>query len=131
MAPTAETNDQNKTASEDPSRLDNGIDAEPLNILRDSECFGGKGSDLRRHKNAVANEIGPDVLEYYELRSKGLIEERPYESWGPDSPERAETIDYYFNCHVKQFFRPVDWNKGFTGRGSKHFLGVSNGVVPY
>ncbi|KAF6240621.1 hypothetical protein HO173_001292 [Letharia columbiana] len=57
-----------------------------------------------------------EIRDYYEKVSKGLIEERPYDYWGPESEE--EKAHWRQWClPIKKSFRPIDWDSGFTGRG--------------
>lgn len=60
-----------------------------------------------------------EIRDYYEKVSKGLIEERPYDYWGPES-EKEKAHWRQWCLPIKKSFRPIDWDSGFTGRGSKY-----------
>ena len=59
-----------------------------------------------------------DLRDYYEKRSKGLIEARPNDSWGPETVAETEFWQQWW-LPITQEFHPIDWNAGFTGRGGK------------
>lgn len=69
-----------------------------------------------------------EVRDYYEKFSKGLIEEGPYEYWGPDTVEEEARWQQWW-LPIKQIFRPIDWDSAFTGRGSKSFNLLGGGSV--
>ena len=72
-----------------------------------------------RHKCDVETII-PYSLEYYEGRLTGKIEARSFEEWGdPVSPGEAKHWHDIEHIKVQQVFFNVDYNRGFTGRGSK------------
>ena len=73
------------------------------------------------HNKNCGRGIDTALIEYSYLRSKGLISERSYEHWGCDSAERIVRNNYMDNLHVRVAFRPVNWDSGYTGRGSMSF----------
>ena len=81
------------------------------------------------HNKNCGRGIDTALLEYSHLRSKGLISERSYEHWGCDSAERVERNNCMNNLHVRVAFRPVNWNSGYTGRGSMVFSTTSQSVL--
>ena len=58
-----------------------------------------------------------EIRDYYEKVSKGLIEERSYDDWGPETAEEKALWDEWW-LPIKKSFYPIDWESGFTGRGS-------------
>lgn len=73
--------------------------------------------------------ISYETWDYYEKVSKGMIKERPYEYWGPDTPEEKAHWDQWW-LPIQKSFYPIDWESGFTGRGSKSFISfVTDGIV--
>ncbi|CAD6569272.1 MAG: hypothetical protein ASARMPRED_002699 [Alectoria sarmentosa] len=54
-----------------------------------------------------------EIRNYYEKVSKGLIEERPYDYWGPDTAEEEAHWQRWW-LPIKQSFRPIDWDAGST-----------------
>ena len=62
-----------------------------------------------------------EIWDYYEKVSKGLIEERPYEYWGPETAEEKAHWHQWW-LPIKKSFHPVHWDSGFTGRDSKSFV---------
>ena len=73
------------------------------------------------HNKNCGRGIDMALMEYSHLRSKGLISERSYEHWGCDSTERIDRNNYIEKLHVRVAFRPVNWDSGYTGRGSIFF----------
>ena len=71
-----------------------------------------------------------EVWDYYEKVSKGLIEERPYDYWGPESEEEKAHWDQWW-LPITKSFRRIDWDSGFTGRGSKSFFSHRDMVVRF
>ena len=69
------------------------------------------------HNKNCGSVMDIALMEYYYLRSKGVIPERPYEHWGCDTPIKKATIEYYEKCTARVAFRPVNWQSGYTGRG--------------
>ena len=69
------------------------------------------------HNKNCGSGMDIALMEYYYLRSKGVIPERPYEHWGCDSPMMKATIEYSEKCIARVAFRPVNWQSGYTGRG--------------
>ena len=61
-----------------------------------------------------------ELRTYYEKRSKGLIEARPNDYWGPETPEETAKWQQWW-APIRKNFRPIDWNAGFTGRGGEIF----------
>lgn len=73
--------------------------------------------------------ISYETRDYYEKVSKGLIKERPYDYWGPDTAEEKAHWDQWW-LPIQKSFYPINWESGFTGRGSKSFLSfVTDGIV--
>lgn len=72
--------------------------------------------------------LSSEIRDYYEKVSKGLIAERPYEYWGPDSVEE-EAHWHQWWLPIKRPFRRIDWDSGFTGRGSKYLISLDSQVV--
>lgn len=70
------------------------------------------------HNKHCTKGIDGELLKYYWMRSKGLIEGRPLKDWG------CEPV-FYQEAKVAIAFRDIDWNAGFTGRGSKSPLDSS------
>ena len=68
--------------------------------------------------NETYMKLPSDLRDYYEKRSKGLIEARPYNSWGPETPEEKAKWQQWW-APIQQTFHPIDWNSGFTGRGGE------------
>ncbi len=80
----------------------------------------GPCTDLE-HNDNCGIRIGPKLLEYYWLRRSGLINQKPLEQWGCEPVrDKNEKI-------VASAFRDIDWNGGFTGRGS----GISPPFFPF
>lgn len=69
-----------------------------------------------------------ETRDYYEKVSKGLIEERPYDYWGPDTAEEKAHWHQWW-LPIKQSFGRIDWDSGFTGRGSEYFTSLNSEVV--
>ena len=81
-------------------------------------------TDDHHNENCYKNcDSGIDtaLMEYYYLRAKGVISERPYEHWGCDTPGEKDRIKKMENLQVRVAFRPVNWNAEYTGRGSMFF----------
>ena len=73
--------------------------------------------------------LSSEIRDYYEKVSKGLIEERPYDYWGPDTAEEKAHWQQWW-LPIKKPFYPIDWDAAFTGRGSKSFISLdSDGIV--
>lgn len=60
-------------------------------------------------------KISKELWTYYCLRSEGLIDELPYEYWGPD--RNAEENDRIARQKIRLKFEPVKWERCYTGRG--------------
>ena len=69
------------------------------------------------HNKNCGSVMDIALMEYYYLRSKGVIPERPYEHWGCDSPIKKAVMEHYAKCTARVAFRPIDWQSGYTGRG--------------
>ena len=69
------------------------------------------------HNNNCGRGIDTALMEYYYLRSKGVIAEAPYEHWGCDTPEKKDVLEIGTRVQVKVAFRPVKWDTEYTGRG--------------
>lgn len=67
---------------------------------------------------SIYMSLPSDLRDYYEKRSKGLIEARPHDSWGPETPAETAFWQQWW-LPITQEFHPIDWNAGFTGRGGK------------
>ena len=81
-------------------------------------------TDDHHNKNCYKNcdsDIDMALMEYYSLRAKGVIPERPYEHWGCDTPEEKDRIKRMEKLQVRWAFQPVNWNAEYTGRGSMFF----------
>ena len=72
--------------------------------------------------------LSMEIRDYYERVSKGLIEERPYEYWGPDTVEGKAYWQQWWSP-IRETFHPVDWDLGFTGRGSKALKFLDGDIV--
>ena len=77
------------------------------------------------HNKNCGNGIDKALMEYYYLRSKGVIPERPYEHWGCDTQERKEKLEEAETLQVRVAFRPVKWDTEYTGRGCMFFANFS------
>ena len=73
--------------------------------------------------------ISYEIRDYYERVSKGRIKERPYDYWGPDTAEEKAHWDRWW-LPIQRPFYPIEWDSGFTGRGSKPTISFDNdGIV--
>ena len=70
--------------------------------------------------NQVYMKLPSDLRDYYEKRRTGLIEARPYDSWGPETPEETARWQQWL-APIQHTFHPIDWNSSFTGCGGKSF----------
>ena len=61
-----------------------------------------------------------ELRDYHASLSQGLIEPRPYDYWGKDTPEQKARWDRWL-LPIRREFYPVDWDSPWTGRGSKSF----------
>lgn len=73
------------------------------------------------HNEDCGRGIDNMVIDFYMKRKAGLIPPRPYEEWGCEGEDRKEHIAYIMEAEVKMLFWKIDYNKNFTGRGSKYF----------
>ena len=73
-------------------------------------------------------DLSPEVMDYYEKVSKGLVERRPYEYWGPETEDEKAHWDRWL-LPIEGTFYPVDWSSRFTGRGSKAFVPLTVHVL--
>lgn len=72
---------------------------------------------------ATIDMLDKETQEYYWKVSKGQIEERSYESWGPESAEEeAYWKQWWWQLPCRVPFNRISWDSGFTGRGSKYFI---------
>ena len=78
-----------------------------------------------RHNKNCGRGIDKALMEYYYLRSKGVIAERPHEHWGCDDPKTKEFLKEIEKRHVRVAFRPVKWDTEYTGRGCMFFANFS------
>ncbi|MCJ1453787.1 hypothetical protein MMC28_004136 [Mycoblastus sanguinarius] len=84
-----------------------------------------------QHNQNCGIGIDDSVLEYYNLRRKGIIPQKPFEEWGCMERNEPNFHKAVIDCTVTTGFRSVEWNKGFTGRGiSKDRLEDTSFVGP-
>ena len=69
-----------------------------------------------------------EIRDYYEKVSKGLIEERPYDYWSPDTAEEEAHWDEWW-LPIKKSFYPIDWESGFTGRGRTFSVSSNSNAI--
>lgn len=72
---------------------------------------------------SVREYIRPEILEYYELRSRGLIRARSYEEWAIEALEDAEFQRMVARTKVRMRFRRVQWDTGFWSMGAREVCG--------
>lgn len=80
-------------------------------------CTHAKGG---QHNINCDREFDASVIQYHYLASKGLIRVKGYEDWGCMSREEERHHQDIANTRVRMAFRSVNWDKGFTGRGSEY-----------
>lgn len=67
--------------------------------------------------------IRPEIFEYYELRSQGLIQERSYDEWQLEALQDAERDRHIARQKVRVEFRQVEWDRGFWSEESREACG--------
>ena len=89
---------------------------EHIHAQRVPPCTYGQGGD---HNINCQRGIDASLLEYHHLVSKGLIREKDYEEWGCIDAAEEQYHQDIADRKVDKAFMAVDWDAGFTGRGSK------------
>ena len=98
---------------EDPTQLSTGEMAEVTNKRWDP-------APRRSVLKSNMEFLHPDLLEYYEDRSKGKIEAKSFEEWGePVCPKEAVKLHKIEHRKVHHAFFEVNWAGHFTGRGGE------------
>lgn len=64
----------------------------------------------------VRKAIRPEILEYYELRSRGLIRARSYDEWQVEGLEDGDFQRMVARSKVRMGFRHVEWDAGFWSK---------------
>lgn len=82
------------------------------------EPYAGRCKEGKHTKNCGNGLDGTDLLEYYWYRSEGQIPEMAEEEWGCEWETRKKQQAEWEDGKVAMAFRDIDWNGGFTGRGS-------------
>ncbi|KAK3172995.1 hypothetical protein OEA41_006323 [Lepraria neglecta] len=101
---------------------------EHIHAQRVASCTYAQGGE---HSINCGRAVDASVLEYQHLASKGLIRVKDYEEWGCVGPEEEHYHRDIANTRVRKAFMPMDWNKGFTGRGmSKTTLEITHAIGP-
>ena len=90
--------------------------SEHIHAQRVPSCTYAQGGE---HNINCSRAIDVSVLEYQHLVSQGLIRVKDYEEWGCVGPKEEHYHRDIANTRVRKAFMPMDWNKGFTGRGSE------------
>ena len=75
-------------------------------------------SSVMSRRTKFNQHISSETWEYYRNVSEGLIKERSYDDWGPETEEEKMYRDRP-ELPIQESFQTVHWDSSFSGRGSK------------
>ena len=111
-----------KASGDESQGLYHSPSSERKDSLNDLNVPPKVNAELQRWHGFKSVRWDASVWNYYEKRRKGLIEAKSYEDWGKPSEAVKKRnisiannrVDYNFR---RYFFKHVNWDREFTGRG--------------